>query len=64
MEYKGLSLEEASHYVIHKKLKEQNGEAGLIALDANGNYSFSFNTEGMYRGAVREGEEMEIAIYK
>lgn len=64
MEYKGLKLEEATEYVIQQKLKQQNGEAGLIALDAKGNYSFSFNTEGMYRGVVQEGKEIEVAIYK
>ncbi|MEQ8910312.1 MAG: isoaspartyl peptidase/L-asparaginase [Vicingaceae bacterium] len=64
MEYKKYSLEEAVNYVIHKKLNDQQAEAGLIALDSKGNYSICFNTEGMYRGVVRQGEAIKVAIYK
>ena len=63
MEYKNISLEEATNEVVNKKLVEAGGSGGLIALDAKGNVSMTFNSEGMYRGYVRDGQR-EVAIYK
>ncbi len=64
MEYKGLSLEEASSEVIHKRILEIGGDGGLIAIDTNGNVAMPFNTEGMYR-AMKSSEGLEeISIYK
>jgi beta-aspartyl-peptidase (threonine type) len=61
MEYKGLSLEQATHHVIHEKLKEAGGGGGLISVDRYGNVSMPFNTPGMYRGyATPEGREVGI----
>ncbi len=63
MEYKGLSLQDACAVVIKDKLVKLGGEGGLIALDANGNYDFCFNSTGMYRGMRNsEGKEM-VAFY-
>ena len=64
MEYKGLSLEEACRTVVMDKLVQIGGEGGVIALDAKGNISLTFNSEGMYRGSLREGEQPFVAIYK
>ncbi|MCC5906338.1 MAG: isoaspartyl peptidase/L-asparaginase [Balneolaceae bacterium] len=50
MEYAGMSLEEATNEAIFIRLKKLGGEGGLIAVDAQGNISLPFNTEGMYRG--------------
>lgn len=64
MEYKGLSLEEAMHIVVHDKLLKLDGEGGMIGVDAKGNAAMVFNSEGMYRG-VRNGEGKNIvSIYK
>jgi beta-aspartyl-peptidase (threonine type) len=63
MDYKGLSLKEAVKLVVREKLVKAGGEGGLIALDAAGNMELVFNSEGMYRAWVREGEEMQSAIY-
>ena len=63
MEYKGLSLKEASEEVINKRILEIGGDGGLIAVDAQGNISMPFNTEGMYRGIkTSEGEDL-VLIY-
>ena len=63
MEYKGLSLKEASEEVINKRILEIGGDGGLIAVDAQGNISMPFNTEGMYRGIkTSEGEDL-VSIY-
>ena len=64
MEYKGLSLDEAAEQIVHGKLIELGGDGGIIAVDPMGNITMKFNTTGMYRGAVREGEEQVIRIYK
>lgn len=64
MEYKELTLEEACNLVVHKKLKQINGEGGLIAIDKKCNIQMSFNSEGMYRACIKTGKEMEIKIYK
>jgi L-asparaginase / beta-aspartyl-peptidase len=57
MEYKGLSLKDACEIVVHQKLVKLGGEGGLIALDSRGNIELSFNSEGMYRAAKKEGED-------
>ncbi|GGK69299.1 isoaspartyl peptidase/L-asparaginase family protein [Rufibacter glacialis] len=64
MEYKGLSLANASALVVHKKLKEHGGEGGLVAVSATGEIALPFNSEGMYRGAWVAGKEPEVAIYQ
>ncbi len=64
MEYKGYSLQQAADYIIWEKLKKQGGEGGLIALDRNGNYVMNFNTAGMYRGFIREGQKSEVKIFR
>jgi len=64
MEYKGLSLEEASQEVVHKRLLEIKGDGGLIAVDTNGNIAMPFNTEGMYRASKSSLGKEEISIYK
>ncbi|AOB30637.1 isoaspartyl peptidase [Bordetella sp. H567] len=64
MEYRGVSLEEAAHSVMHEKLPRIGGKGGLIAVDAKGNVSLPFNTEGMYRGYARVGETPVAAIYR
>jgi beta-aspartyl-peptidase (threonine type) len=63
VEYKGLTLEEASKEVIHKKLKNLGGSGGIIALDRNGNIAMEFNTAGMYRAKMTHKGELKIAIY-
>ncbi len=64
MEYKSLSLEDASSEVIHKRILEIGGDGGLIAVDTEGNIAMPFNTEGMYRGMKSSDGEKGIFIYK
>jgi beta-aspartyl-peptidase (threonine type) len=46
------------------KLPRIEGRGGLIAVDAKGNVTLPFNTEGMYRGFARVGEQAVTAIYR
>jgi len=64
MEYKGMSLSDASNEVVMKKLVERGGEGGVIAVDRNGNVAMPFNSEGMYRGYIKGDGKREILIYK
>lgn len=64
MEYKGLSLQEACDMVVKDKLVKMGGEGGLIAVDSKGNYEFSFNSEGMYRGMKNSEGASMVAFYK
>ncbi|MGV3587284.1 MAG: isoaspartyl peptidase/L-asparaginase family protein [Adhaeribacter sp.] len=43
MAYKGLSVKNAAHEVVMKKLVKLGGEGGVIALDRNGNFAMPFN---------------------
>ncbi|RNI28434.1 isoaspartyl peptidase/L-asparaginase [Rufibacter immobilis] len=64
MEYKGMTLAEASELVVQQKLKSQGGEGGLVAVDATGAVALPFNSEGMYRASRAEGQEAVVAIYQ
>jgi beta-aspartyl-peptidase (threonine type) len=64
MEYKGLSVLEASNEVVLEKLVKMEGEGGLISVDRNGDYAMVFNSAGMYR-AVKSSDGTNItAIYQ
>ena len=63
MELAGLSLEQATHRVIFEELPKLDGQGGLIAVDRDGNVALPFNTAGMFRGWVREGEAPSVAIW-
>jgi beta-aspartyl-peptidase (threonine type) len=64
MEYNGLSVQAACNYVVKDKLVKFGGEGGLIAIDKYGNIELPFNSDGMYRASLKEGESPVIAIYK
>jgi len=64
MEYKGLTLKEASELVVNDKLLKAGGSGGVISVDKSGNISMPFNSKGMFRGfATADGKE-GIFIYK
>jgi L-asparaginase / beta-aspartyl-peptidase len=62
MEYKGMSLKGAEDEIIHHVLKP--GDGGVIGVDKNGNYAFSFNTEGMFRGVATSTGVFEVKIWE
>ncbi|GAB1446160.1 MAG: isoaspartyl peptidase/L-asparaginase [Cyclobacteriaceae bacterium] len=64
MEYKNFILQQACDEVIHHRLKKIGGDGGLIAVDSQGNLTFSFNTEGMYRACWGSESDKIVAIYK
>ncbi|MFC0698682.1 isoaspartyl peptidase/L-asparaginase family protein [Paraburkholderia humisilvae] len=62
--YRGVSLDEAAADVVMNRLPRIDGRGGLIAVDAKGNVTLPFNTEGMYRGFARVGAAPVTAIYR
>lgn len=64
MEYKGLSVKDATSEMIMKKVPALGGDGGLIALDKDGNMAWPFNTAGMYRGCITADGKVEVKIYK
>lgn len=64
MEYKNLSLLEASDEVINKKLIEVGGTGGIIAVDKDGNITMTFNTNMMFRAYAKSTGEKFVGIFK
>lgn len=64
IEYKGYSLQEACDEVVMQKLVAFGGEGGLIAVNTAGDIALPFNSEGMYRACMKNGEQPFVGIYK
>ncbi len=64
MEFKGLSVDEATNEMIHERFKEINGDGGMIAIDRNSNISFQYNSDGMFRAYADASGKMEVFIYE
>lgn len=64
MEYKGLSLADASSLVVNDKLVKAGGSGGVICVDRTGNISMPFNSEGMFRGYASSDGNSSVFIYK
>jgi beta-aspartyl-peptidase (threonine type) len=62
MEYKGYALQQAEDEMIHRRLKP--GDGGVIGVDKDGNYAFSFNTQGMFRGVATSTGVFEVKIWE
>lgn len=62
MAYKGMSLKDAVHYIIHDVLKP--GDGGVIAVDRKGDYAMDFNTTGMFRGVANSSGVFNVKIWK
>lgn len=62
-EYQNKDVKTATQEVI-SEIENLGGDGGIIALDKNGNMAMTFNTEGMYRGAITSNGEIEVEIYK
>jgi beta-aspartyl-peptidase (threonine type) len=64
MEYKGLSLKEACNHIMHEKLKDVEGDMGIIALDPEGNIALEYNSERMHRAWRTSEGEAGAKMYK
>jgi asparaginase (EC 3.5.1.1) len=64
VEYRGLSLEQAAHEVIHQVIRSLGASGGVIAIDAHGHAVMEFSTEAMFRGVRDSSGRREVAIYR
>lgn len=64
MEYKKMGLQEAMQCVVNEKLKNMQGEGGMIGVDHDGNYALVFNSAGMYRAVKRSDGFTQTLIYQ
>lgn len=64
MKYKSMSAQAAADEVIQRRLKPIGGEGGVIVLDHDGNFAFSFNSQGMYRGHIGMDGVPHVFIYQ
>lgn len=62
--YTGIPLRDAADQVVMEKLVRMGGEGGVIALDMQGNPTFSFNSPGMFRGYLGRLGESIVEIYR
>ena len=62
MKYKGHSVEDAATNLI-KKLRIKGLSGGVIAVDRDGNFVMTYNTEGMVRGVTTNTLEPSVAVY-
>jgi len=63
VEYKGEPIDQAAKEVVMEVVPKLGGDGGVIALDAQGNISTPFNTEGMFRGWIDRDGKIHIAIF-
>ncbi len=54
-EFRGETIQAAADHLIHKTIANMGGDGGVIAIEPDGQFAFSFNTPGMYRGAIHNG---------
>ena len=59
----GRSLADAVTHVVHGTMREAGAQGGLIAVNPAGEVAMAFNTGGMFRAAVTEGGQPEVAIW-
>ncbi|HRY98692.1 MAG TPA: isoaspartyl peptidase/L-asparaginase, partial [Bacteroidales bacterium] len=64
MEHRKWPLERAANHLVMQELKTMDASGGLIAVDTYGNIVMPFNTQGMFRGYVKEGQEPLTYIFK
>ncbi|MDP3117097.1 MAG: isoaspartyl peptidase/L-asparaginase [Phenylobacterium sp.] len=64
VEHKGLSLQAAADEVVQEKLTALGGDGGVIAVAPDGQMAWSYNTSGMYRARLADGEPLSVGIYK
>ncbi|WP_430420857.1 isoaspartyl peptidase/L-asparaginase family protein [Phenylobacterium sp.] len=64
VEHAGLSLQAACDRVVQEQLTGLGGAGGVIAVAPDGSMAWSFNTSGMYRARVADGESLAVSLYK
>ena len=61
--YLGESIAEAAEHVVVTDLKPHGIGAGVVAIDASGNITAPYNTDGMFRGWITQDGQMSVATH-
>jgi beta-aspartyl-peptidase (threonine type) len=64
LRYLGQPLDQAVAATIEEGIAPLGGSGGLIAIDRSGALSLRFNSAGLYRAWVREGQDPMAAIFE
>jgi L-asparaginase / beta-aspartyl-peptidase len=64
VEHKGMSLQAAADEVVQTKLPRLGGDGGVIAVTPGRDIAWSFNTSGMYRARIADGQPLVVGVYK
>jgi len=64
VQHKGLPLQAAADQVIQQDLAALGGDGGVIAVAPDGQMAWSFNTPGMYRARIADGQPLVVGVYK
>jgi len=64
VEYTHVPLAQAAEDVVMHELVQVHGDGGIIALDAEGHWTLTFNTPGMYRGYITEDGVPHVDIFR
>lgn len=64
VQHKGLSLQAAADQVVQCDLTALGGDGGVIAVAPDGQMAWSFNTSGMYRARIADGQAVVVGVYK
>ncbi|PRP80743.1 asparaginase [Planoprotostelium fungivorum] len=62
MDYGKMTLREACDDVVHKRLNE--GDGGVIALNAEGEVYMPYNSEGMFRASITSNSNEVVKIWE
>lgn len=62
IEYKSLTLDEATHEVLINKVIRAGGIGGVIALDAKGNTATPHSSEGMFWASVKTDGSCQVNV--
>ncbi len=63
MKHRGVSVSTAADDVIQRQLTEAGGKGAAIALDHAGRFVTSYNTEGLFRGAIAKSGEVTVRLF-
>ncbi|OYW25001.1 MAG: isoaspartyl peptidase/L-asparaginase [Planctomycetales bacterium 12-60-4] len=63
MKYRGNSVSVAANDVIERQLTEAGGTGAAIVLDHQGRFVTSYNTDGLYRGAITQAGEVTVRLF-
>ena len=64
IQYKGLNPREALHEVLFNQIGKLGGEGGMILIDKNGDISWDFNSDGMFRGYKKSTGESVVEMFE